>query len=339
MINRVYRLVDTKRIEMALREIKPDEKDVLIKPEYMSICAADRRYYFGRRKKEILKKKLPMALIHEAVGTVLYDRTGKYEAGAKVALVPLIETEKKTFVKGNYNPLNPFLSSGLDGFMQDAVVAKHDRLVPLAEDSAIVYVFAEIVSVALNALSAFENARVTEASSFGVWGDGSMGYVTALTLKCLYPEAKLYVLGKTERKLQKFSFTDGTFFIDDIPSNLRPDHCFECVGGASSETAIGQIAECIAPQGCVCLFGVSEEPVAIPTRAVLEKGLTLIGNSRSDASDFRKAVGLIRENDICRKYLQMLISETIEIKSENDISYAFEQDLLNDFKTVIKWSL
>jgi ribitol-5-phosphate 2-dehydrogenase len=166
-----------------------------------------------------------------------------------------------------------------------------------------------------------------------------MAYVTALTLKCLYPETKLYVCGKTARKLQKFSFADKTFFIDDIPPDLQPDHCFECVGGAGSEAAIAQIAEHIAPQGCVCLFGVSEEPVAVPTRAVLEKGLTLIGNSRSDATDFEKAVGLMRESGMCGKYLHMLISETIDVKSENDIAYAFEQDLLNDFKTVIKWSI
>jgi ribitol-5-phosphate 2-dehydrogenase len=339
MINRVYRLVDTKRIEPVLREIQDDEGDVLVRPEYMSICAADRRYYFGRRKKEILKKKLPMALIHEATGTVLYDRAGKYAAGAKVVLVPLVETEKLPFVKSNYNPANPFLSSGCDGFMRDAVAAPHERLVPIEENASVAYVFTEIVSVALGAISAFEKARVTEASALGVWGDGGMGYVTALTLKCLYPEAKIFVFGKTARKLQKFSFADKTFFIDDIPRDVKIDHGFECVGGTGSEAAIGQIAELVAPQGLIPLFGVSEEPVAIPTRVVLEKGLTLIGNSRSDANDFASAVRLIRENAMCGKYLRMLISETIEVNTEDDIAYAFEQDALNDFKTVIKWTI
>jgi ribitol-5-phosphate 2-dehydrogenase len=155
----------------------------------------------------------------------------------------------------------------------------------------------------------------------------------------LYPKAKLYVFGKTARKLQKFSFADGTFFIDDIPADICPDCCFECAGGTGSEAALGQIIERIAPQGAVGLFGVSEEPVAIPTRAVLEKGLTLFGNSRSDAADFKGAIDLIEMSDMCGKYLQMLISETIEVKSESNIAYAFEQDLLNDFKTVIKWAI
>ena len=338
MINRIYRLVDTKRIEMALREVKAGKGDVLVRPEYMSICAADTRYYFGRRRKEILKKKLPMALIHEATGTVLHDQTGQYRVGARVALVPLIESEKLPHVKGNYNPANSFLSSDLDGFMQDTLIARHERLVPLGSDS-IVYVFGEIVSVALNALSAFEKARVTEASRFGVWGDGSMGYVVALALKCMYPEARLCIFGKTARKLQKFSFADEVFFIDDIPRDMMLAHCFECVGGTGSEEAIAQIVGRVAPQGCVCLFGMSEEPVAIPTRAMLEKGLILIGNSRSDAGDFDKAIGLIRENEMCRRYLHMLISETIEVRSENDIASAFAQDVLNDFKTVIKWAI
>jgi ribitol-5-phosphate 2-dehydrogenase len=91
------------------------------------------------------------------------------------------------------------------------------------------------------------------------------------------------------------------------------------------------------PQGSIDLLGVSEEPISLFTRSALEKGVTFRGNSRSDISDFRKAVELITDNDICRRYLPMLVSETIEVRTEDDIRYAFEQDILNDFKTVIKW--
>ena len=81
MISRVFRLVDVKRIEMVQREVRFSENAVIVRPDYMSICAADRRYFFGQRKKEIMSKKLPMALIHEATGTVMHDFTGKLAAG------------------------------------------------------------------------------------------------------------------------------------------------------------------------------------------------------------------------------------------------------------------
>ena len=71
MINRLFRLVSSRRIEIVEREIELQNAQLLIRPEYLSICAADQRYYWGKRKKEILSKKLPMALIHEGIGTVL----------------------------------------------------------------------------------------------------------------------------------------------------------------------------------------------------------------------------------------------------------------------------
>lgn len=339
MINRIYRLMDTKRIEMVQREVQFMSSDVLIKPDYLSICAADRRYYMGRRKKEILNQKLPMALIHEATGTVLRDPSGQLAAGAKVVLIPLEPENSSNAIKSNYRQGSKFASSGPDGFMRDTIALPHDRLIPVSDDYSEIYVFSELLSVALGAIQAFENLCRIEKDIFGVWGDGSMGFVMSLALRCQYPDAEIYVFGKTARKLQKFSFVTKTFYIDQVPQGLKVSHCFECVGNTGSEAAISQMMELISPQGSISLLGVSEDSVAINTRSVLDKGLYLIGNSRSDAEDFKKAVTLIRENEICRRYLQILISEVIEIKTENDIHHAFEQDVLNDFKTVLKWSI
>jgi ribitol-5-phosphate 2-dehydrogenase len=339
MINRIYRLMDTKRIELVQRELAFDAGTVLVRPDYLSICAADQRYYFGRRHKEILNQKLPMALIHEATGTVLYDFTGKLEPGSPVVLLPLEPAVGPAAVKDNYRPESRFFSSGVDGFMQDVIAVSPERLIPAPPDYSAIYVFSELISVVINALDAFTACCKTPAGSFGVWGDGSMGYVTSLVLKCLYPGARVCVFGKTARKLQRFSFADQTIYIDAIPPELQVDHAFECVGGASSEAALEQMMQVVAPQACVSLLGVSEEPIAIPTRVILDKGLRLIGNNRSSAADFHRAVALIREHDLCRRYLEILISELIEVKNEADITYAFEQDYLNDFKTVIKWAI
>lgn len=339
MINRIYRLMDTKRIEMVLREVPFPQKGVLVQPDYMSICAADQRYYFGKRKRTILKQKLPMALIHEATGIVLYDFGNELTAGTKVVLIPLEPSAEHSDIKENYRPESRFLSSGADGFMQDMVVLPRNRIIPVQDDYSVIYVFSELVSVAMNALEAFEQTRMTKPDSFGVWGDGSMGYVTSLMLKCLYPNSEIYAFGKTARKLQRFSFVKKAFYIDNIPKGFHVNHCFECVGNIGSEDAIKQIIDVISPQGCVNLLGVSEDDIVINTREILSKGLRIIGNSRSDVNDFNKAVSMIRENELCRTYLRTLISEIIEITDEKDISRAFEQDMLNDFKTVLRWRM
>ena len=71
MINIVYRLKSPKFFEEAIEEIELN--DVVVRPTYLSICQADQRYYQGSRPSDILSRKLPMALIHEAVGEVISD--------------------------------------------------------------------------------------------------------------------------------------------------------------------------------------------------------------------------------------------------------------------------
>ncbi|MDR0220522.1 MAG: alcohol dehydrogenase catalytic domain-containing protein [Lachnospiraceae bacterium] len=340
MIGRVYRLIDTKRIELKQREIPLSADTVLVRPEYLSICAADQRYYLGQRRKEVLRQKLPMALIHEATGTVIKDFSGCLANGTKVVLLPLDESGAgEAGIKGNYRPESNFASSGSDGFMRDVVAISGDRLIPIGEDYSNIYVFTELLSVALGAIKAFETARQTPAEPLGVWGDGSMGFMTALALRCQYPQTKIYAFGKSARKLSKFSFATDKHYVDAVPNDLIVNHAFECVGGRKSEDALKQIMDHISPQGTVNLLGVSENTVGIDTRRVLDKGLQLIGNSRSDKSDFEEAAALIRDNEICRKYIGLLVSEVVEVKSDDDIPHAFEQDVLNDFKTVIKWEI
>lgn len=337
MINRIYRLMDIKRIEMVQREVEFSNDTVIAKPEFISVCAADQRYYQGKRKREILNSKLPMALIHESTATIIQDTSGKLKPGSKAVLVPLIPSNVKSAVKANYDSKSEFMSSGRDGFLRDFIDVPIEGVIPITDEYSVIYVFSELISVVFNALESFEKACETEKSSFGVWGDGSMGFITSMVLRCLYPESRVYVFGKTIRKLQRFSFADEVFYIDNIPKNLQIDNCFECVGDVGSETAIRQIIEIISQQGCICLLGVSEEEISVNTRSVLDKGLKLLGSSRSSADDFIKAVELIQSSSICKKYLETIISEVIEIRNESDITKLFEQDILNDFKTVGKW--
>ncbi|MDD6396712.1 MAG: hypothetical protein PUF95_00165 [Selenomonadaceae bacterium] len=71
MLHRIFRLTDIKYIETITEDLEYGQDIVIVRPTYLSICAADQRYFFGKRKKAIMQKKLPLALIHEAVGQYL----------------------------------------------------------------------------------------------------------------------------------------------------------------------------------------------------------------------------------------------------------------------------
>ena len=131
---------------------------------------------------------------------------------------------------------------------------------------------------------------------------------------------------------------DYTFTTSSVPENFRVNHAFECCGGAGSYYAINQIIDVINPQGNIMLMGVVEKEVAINTRMVLERGLTLVGSSRSDRPDFEAAVEFLRNKKVCG-HLKRIVSEVVEINCIEDIYNAFNKDLSNPYKTVLKWNI
>ncbi|MCC3682722.1 zinc-binding dehydrogenase, partial [Staphylococcus epidermidis] len=316
MINQVYQLTSPRQFEVTYNNVDIYSDNVIVRPLYLSICAADQRYYTGSRDEQTLNNKLPMSLIHEGVGEVVFDSKGIYDIGTKVVMVPNTPRESDEVIAENYLPSSYFRSSGYDGFMQDFVLLQHDRIITLPENIDLSTIsYTELVSVSLHAISRLDKKSINNRSSFGIWGDGNLGYITALLLRKIYPDARIYVFGKTEYKLSHFSFVDKTFYIDSIPDSVTFDHAFECVGGKGSQTAINQIIDYIYPEGSIALLGVSEMPVEINTRMVLEKGITLIGSSRSGANDFQKVIDLyVKYPDVLEK-LSLLKGEEFEVRT------------------------
>ena len=338
MINSVYRLIAPGMIEVACTQ--PDIKNsVILRPLYLSICKADQRYYLGNRSREALKAKLPMALIHECVAKVVFDPTGNFKTGEIVIPVPNIPTERDDIIAENYLPTSRFCSSGYDGFLRDYIDMPADHLVRVPEGVDLrVASFSELISVCVHAVKRFEKFAHARKNSIGIWGDGNVGFITALVLKALYPDTKLYIFGTVYEKLAYFSFADGAYHVDHVPENLKIDHAFECVGGEGSRFAIAQIIDMINPEGSIGLMGVSERFVDINTRMVLEKGLSLFGSSRSGVDDFQRTVDLLAEHPDMSSYLENIIGEVFEIRTISDIHKAFAQDISRHFgKTVLKW--
>lgn len=338
MINQVYRLIGTKQIRADFVDLKLDEESVLVRPTYLSICAADQRYYTGSRGRVVMKEKLPMALIHEGVGEVVYDPKNEYKPGTNVVMIPNTPMEVDDVIKDNYLRTSKFRASGFDGFMQNVVKMRRDLVIPF-ETSPKTAVLLELMSVTVNAIENFAEKAHSKKDVLGVWGNGNLGFITALLLKKEFPESKIILFGVNEEKMSYFSFVDESYQVNNIPADLRVDHAFECVGGRASETAINQIIDYIRPQGSITLMGVSEQPVAINTRMVLEKGLTLLGDSRSSYSDFKHAVEILDGYSDVREYLSTIISEEVVVKTIADMHRAFENDLNNSFKTIMKWEI
>lgn len=339
MLNTVYRLVEPRRIEAEFCDIDVNSGDVLIRPTHLSICNADQRYFQGTRPPEMLRKKLPMALIHEGIGEVLYDPKKEFSPGTKVAMVPNTPFEEDVIVAENYLRSSKFRASGFDGFMQDVVAIRRDRVVTLPEGiDDFVAAFTELVSVSYHTLNRFDAKAHARRGVLGVWGDGNVAYITSLLLKTRFPESRVIIFGKHDYKMRDFIFADEYYHIDDIPEDMSIDHGFECVGGNGSGTSINQIIDYIAPEGSIAAMGVSEDNVPLNTRMMLEKGLTLFGSSRSGAEDFRDLIRLYLDRPEIVEHLSRIVGTVVEVHTIKDMTAAFDADIQKrGGKTIMVW--
>ena len=318
MLNRVYRLVEAHTIEPVSEYVEPSGDTVAVRPTHLSICNADQRYYQGKRSARVMAKKLPMALSHEGIGRVVFDPAGEFEPGTRVVMLP-----------------------GYDGFMQELCILPHRRVLALPEGIDLhVAAFTELVSVAVHAVTRFGNIAHARKDTIGVWGDGNLGFIVSLVLHLVYPEARIYVVGRNPYKLADFTFAHETFLSSGIPDQMLVDHAFECCGGEGSTSAIEQIIDHIRPEGSVGLMGVSEYPVPVNTRMVLEKGLRVFGSSRSGRADFEKTLQLHRDHPEMAEYLTALIGNVIPVRDIFDIAHAFDVDIQKQMgKTIMEWRL
>ena len=341
MLNAVYRLVAPRRFEVEFNDINLFEEKMVVRPTHLSICHADQRYYQGLRPADVMKQKLPMALVHEGIGEVVHDPTGTFRTGDTVIMIPNTPIRQDNVIGENYLRDSRFRASGFDGFMQEHVALTPDRAVLLAPGvDSVVAAFTELVSVSVHSVRRFDRLAHSRRDVIGVWGDGNLGFLTALCLRVMQPESRLYIFGVDGGKLSQFSFADATFQVSDIPEDVLVDHAFECVGGQASQRAIDQVIEHIQPEGTLSLLGVSEYPVPINTRMVLEKGLRLYGSSRSGREDFLKTVEIYRNHPEVVRYLSNIVGARIRIHSIEDMNRAFETDISKSIgKTIMIWDV
>lgn len=339
MLNTVYQLKAPRQFEAVFKDIELDDKHVIVRPTHLSICHADQRYYQGTRAEAVLRSKLPMALIHEGIGKVVYDPTGTYQTGDEVVMIPNHPTETDEVIGENYLRSTKFCGSSKDGFMQEYVSLPPDRIVLLPEGiDKITAAFTEIVTVSYHAITRFIQFSHKRRDVIGVWGDGNLGYITSLLIKKMLPDSKVYIFGVNRAKLNDFSFADETYLVADIPEGLTVNHAFECVGGAASSKAINQIIDYIIPEGTISILGVSEDPVPINTRMVLEKGLRIFGSSRSGRKDYEGLLELYKKNPDIPSYLENIIGTHFVVHTIKDITSAFETDIHKMIgKTVMIW--
>lgn len=332
MFTRGFKIVQSKRFEVYIEDLEVNLGDAVVKIETAAICKADLRYYLGTRDERTLNLKYPINLIHEAIGTIVNDPSNSFKKGDKVALVPNImpETENQDESEHslcankrlgeNYSPKALFASSTFNGFSKDYIAFPVRNLVKIEKsiDSSIA-VFSELISVA-NA--AIRRIVLNSEDVIGIWGDGILGYILCSVLKQVH-SGPIIVIGHSSEKLDMFEGVETLLSKDSNIKKKKINVAFECIGGIASQSGIDEILSTVLPGSKLVLAGVSENPIEISTRKILEKGLAIYGVTRSNVEDFKVAARLLEKLDF-RLDISKLIIEVATIYGIKDYYRIFE---------------
>lgn len=330
----IYKVTSPQVIEEFVEPLEYDKESVLVHVDKMAICKADIRYYLGKRDQHVLERKYPLAPIHEAVGHILKDPTGTYTKGDKVILIPnSVNPElcptcpftrcKEEELGENYCPHAQFRSSTCDGFMREIYSCRPDQLVryaPIIDDE--LAVFSELLSVSY---AACRRIRIRDVRRVALFGDGIMGYMVYLVLVRKF-HLDVTLFGMDEEKMKQFKEAKTTKYADYRGEKF--DTLLECVGGNASSFAVNQMIDLAEIGADLILMGVAEENVALNTRKILEKGLSLKGVTRSSPEDFKQIALFLKKQEV-REDLRPLVLSVHQITSVNDVYAVFEKEIEN----------
>ncbi len=347
MLGKSFKIVEPRRFDLYLDDLVCAPDEAVVKIEYAAICKADLRYYLGARDKRTLGFKYPMNLLHEAAGSIVLDKTKRFQVGERVVLVPNIILKDKhdcehcvcrrADLGENYCPNAFFASSNYNGFAREYVNYPVDYLlkIPVNLEPRLA-TFTELISVAI---SAYRRLNLKGDETIGVWGDGVLGYILSTTLRYIH-QGKIVVVGKDEDKLRQFKAHAQYLAGDPKIFEEELQIAYECVGGRFSAEAINEIIDQIVVGGRIVLTGVAEEQIGINTRKILEKGLSLYGVTRSNKNDFEKALTLLVDEKYQADISPLLLKELV-INDITDFYRAFEEELGNKRlgKNVLRFNL
>ena len=104
-------------------------------------------------------------------------------------------------------------------------------------EKAVVFIL-EFISVGFHAYDRFIKNSLENKETITIFGNGSLGFVTANVLKYKFPNSKIVVIGRNLEKLKIFSFVDEIYSSDDIPEDFSTDHGFECAGYSDRKSVV-----------------------------------------------------------------------------------------------------
>jgi ribitol-5-phosphate 2-dehydrogenase len=339
----VYRLTRPFLVEPFEEPVGPPAAEqVLLRPVRAGICGSDLKLYSGTRERSALRSKLPMALLHEGVATVMAVGEGvTLTPGQRVVPSPNIpctiadpgrhpSPELACFAcrpggaGANYCLAGKFLSSNTDGLARTAFV--HPAACTIPVPAGVPDSLAVLSEPMATVLAGLDAVAPPAGGRFLVIGNGAMGILVAVVLRLVLEAGPGDVLMTGHRWEARAAAVDGLATPVEAAgarsSAEAVDVAFECVGGEASAETLALAVDVLRPGGRGVLFGPSEQPILFDARKMIAKGLTFVGCNRAREEHFVRALALSQEPAVWPFLEHALGSKEFVVRDAKDLEDA-----------------
>lgn len=301
----------------------PNEREVLIRVSHCGVCGSDLARYFEGKV-----HAYPVVLGHEFSGTVeeVGSSVKSLKRGDRVTAAPLLPCGHCEYCQIGKPALceqYSFLGSRTNGAMAEYIAAPEQNVLVLPENvSNKQAALVEPLSVAIHGV---ERVQVKPGDHVLVFGSGTIGLLTLLTLQAL-GAGETTVVDINEEKLKKARELGATHTINSQVTDLedyynqheKPSVVIETAGVAATQL---QSLRVIKKTGKVVFVGTAINDVNIPPNvfeSILRGEIEITGSWMSYSEPFpgyewRAALDFIRNDKV---NLEPLISSVYSMKNE-----------------------
>lgn len=315
-----------------------NENEVLIQVKAVTICGSDISYYSA----ETLPHNLayPLILGHEVAGTIV--KVGKnvttLGVGDRVAIEPNQYCHTCNYCKrGEYNfceSLKFMASKGMEGALQEYIHWPVENVYKIYDDMS--YEEGALLEPLSVAYSAIEKLELKKDSHLAILGAGSIGILTGLLVKSMYPDIEYHLIDQFEEKMElgivagidKKKFLIGSAY--DLKEIETFTHIIDTTGVAN---VIKRYINHSEYGVRVVLVGVSNQEITLSCKDIVYKGVQLIGSYRY-AHTYERLLKIYKDNglrfkQIITKYYpfaesQKAFTEAMDTKHNIKIAIMFE---------------
>lgn len=301
----------------------PKDGEALVRIQYAGICGTDLHLWHG----EMTTVNPPVVVGHELVGEVVTDTTGKFAAGQRVAIEPLLVCGVCLACRSGASHVCRNLTvQGVhaDGGAAELLCTPTTRLHPIPEGlSWEAAGCTEPTSVAVHMV---RRADIQLGDTVLVLGGGPIGFLVASVAKAAgarrvliseVSKPRLTLAEKAGIETIDASKSDPIAVIRDITNGEGADVVVEAVGHPAT---VAQMTGACRVQGRILIGGIGGEKPPVDLANVVFKELNLIGSRVYESRDMATAIQLLGSGAI---NVSGLVTRTVPL--ENAVSDGYER--------------